>query len=846
MTNDKMTDGQQIRERMWDYVYGLLSEEESQEMVARIKSDPQVARLYAEVRLKGELVAQAAVVEDSSLHLTADPKDHPAVTRKLTTTGPRKSAVWHQRATQIIALAVSGLIVVLGTGLCWPRSNEQMVARHFVVTDLVAPVSLTGGLTNELLVNTYHVNPAGEAGENASADVHVRLVDTFGKEQFQKSLRTDANGQAKIEIPGTALEPGARFEVNPRSARGNAQTLALKTELPVEPEPQIAYFLREEPIAESPPDAPVWAWNFNAFSARPAAADEALIAGLGRERRDAEPARGGAVVNGYLQQTNRTAGRALFAPMLAKDQTREERASAQAAQVVEAGKPVQVDIPAELADRSLDFAVNCRGVTVSATSDAENAAADAKSGAMKNKIGPRQVTVQVPPEADGLMEVEVFDQSSIQAEPLQRKLIYRQPLRKLVVELPDFRNQVAPGEDVELKLHVVDEKGEAATNTRVGIRVWNERLVQQLGDRPLLLTDAVLKGQGLQYGQNALGAGNQVVPQNDLGRVRQQANRYQRAMRSPSGTAAMNAPAGGLPASGTTAQDRQLNEAQEFSRPATVAPTKITLASNREAVKIAIRSAADEAAARRERAIHALGVLAVLGGFAVLIIVAALAAMKLATNVRMLVVPLVTAMASLVIGIAWLGARPDRSRPEIAMAESAVAQSAPATDLAAAPVRRPQSMEFRPESPSQNASGPATLSAAASPPASALADSIASQLGDAAKPTEPESLRGAAPGGAAGVGAPSLATARARTIGADDRAKAAATEKKEPANERTATTTPPSLYFEPNLTTDDKGNATVHFKMPSIPCEYRLLIDALGNGRIGSRQELLTCPASGK
>src|SRR5213080_4380567 len=112
-----MTDGQQIREQMWDYVYGLLSEEECQEMIARIKSDPQIARLYAEVRLKGELVAQAALVEDSSLHLTADSNDQPTVTRKQTTAGPRKSAFWHQRATQLIAVAASGLIVVLGAGL---------------------------------------------------------------------------------------------------------------------------------------------------------------------------------------------------------------------------------------------------------------------------------------------------------------------------------------------------------------------------------------------------------------------------------------------------------------------------------------------------------------------------------------------------------------------------------------------------------------------------------------------------------------------------------------------------------------------------------------------------------
>src|SRR6478736_5037641 len=62
----------ELRESMWDLVYGLLSEEESQALVARIKADPDAARLYAEVRLEADLVAQAARVEDSSVALKAD------------------------------------------------------------------------------------------------------------------------------------------------------------------------------------------------------------------------------------------------------------------------------------------------------------------------------------------------------------------------------------------------------------------------------------------------------------------------------------------------------------------------------------------------------------------------------------------------------------------------------------------------------------------------------------------------------------------------------------------------------------------------------------------------------
>jgi uncharacterized protein YfaS (alpha-2-macroglobulin family) len=51
---------------------------------------------------------------------------------------------------------------------------------------------------------------------------------------------------------------------------------------------------------------------------------------------------------------------------------------------------------------------------------------------------------------------------------------------------------------------------------------------------------------------------------------------------------------------------------------------------------------------------------------------------------------------------------------------------------------------------------------------------------------------------------------------------------------------PASLYFNPNLQTNDQGLATIEFTLPSTNSQYRLLIDALGNGRIGSRQDLIT------
>jgi uncharacterized protein YfaS (alpha-2-macroglobulin family) len=57
---------------------------------------------------------------------------------------------------------------------------------------------------------------------------------------------------------------------------------------------------------------------------------------------------------------------------------------------------------------------------------------------------------------------------------------------------------------------------------------------------------------------------------------------------------------------------------------------------------------------------------------------------------------------------------------------------------------------------------------------------------------------------------------------------------------------PAALYFNPQLLTDAQGQATVEFTMPEAPAEYRLLIDALGQGRIGSEQMTIFCGPAGK
>jgi len=69
---------EELRQQLWDLVYGLLEPDEAAALKAKITSDPTVARLYAEIRLQQDLVADAARVEVAPLTFAPQTKVAPA------------------------------------------------------------------------------------------------------------------------------------------------------------------------------------------------------------------------------------------------------------------------------------------------------------------------------------------------------------------------------------------------------------------------------------------------------------------------------------------------------------------------------------------------------------------------------------------------------------------------------------------------------------------------------------------------------------------------------------------------------------------------------------------------
>ena len=126
----------------------------------------------------------------------------------------------------------------------------------------------------------------------------------------------------------------------------------------------------------------------------------------------------------------------------------------------------------------------CRGVTVATTLlDERDRRAGAKQIAAKDAGD--EIVINLPPEVDGQIDVELFDRSSQEAQLVERQTVFRQPQH-------NSASTCLPRKSVTILARKCSSrsrssmKAAAAGDTRLGIRVWNEQLVQQADEQPLL------------------------------------------------------------------------------------------------------------------------------------------------------------------------------------------------------------------------------------------------------------------------------------------------------------------------------------------------------------------------
>lgn len=222
----------QLENLIWEYVYDLLPDDEADKLVERITSEPETARLYAEIVLQSELLAKAAKITEPQMDFRAalNRSEPPAISAKsLATNGTTSSLRW------LVGLAATSLFLLLGYTFLQPNAPLDQVAElrerraaspEPIRTVLYGPQELQPDRENYFTVATNSLD-----GQPRSVEVQVRMLDAGDKVVFQDLQRTNRDGLLQIAAQPETASDHVRLEVQPVIDEARA-TAPLRKSLP--------------------------------------------------------------------------------------------------------------------------------------------------------------------------------------------------------------------------------------------------------------------------------------------------------------------------------------------------------------------------------------------------------------------------------------------------------------------------------------------------------------------------------------------------------------------------------------------------------------------------------------
>ena len=209
----------QLQQQLWELVYDLLPSDEAEVLCLRITSDPDVARAYSRVKLKSELVARAARLDEPPVEFpTGEP---PAVRELSTARDVVPAAAAASRLTRsvnwLVGLAAILLIGYVGTSY-WRLTSPSTAGSRTVAqveqnlrTIVTSPAEFHSEVTNPINVRTETMD-----GSPVSTPVELRFFDGQEELVLRQSATTDDNGNWFAQLPGSELSKSARFEIMPQ------------------------------------------------------------------------------------------------------------------------------------------------------------------------------------------------------------------------------------------------------------------------------------------------------------------------------------------------------------------------------------------------------------------------------------------------------------------------------------------------------------------------------------------------------------------------------------------------------------------------------------------------------
>lgn len=242
-----MDDRELLQQQMLELIYGLLSDEESAELVDRISSDGQLAREYAELKEQTELLAE--VTRDESQPPNYDQWKQEADADLPTPLTP--AATWASRTFQAVAaLAACLLIVALGYPMLSIDEQGQTIAlaeqkeslaNNFLSVSVTGPSLMAAEVRNDFFVSIENAD-----AEPVDAEVEYTFKNPEGATVYY-GLTKATNGQVVCQIPADEVSYAAKLEVVARHEKAKSK---LDVDVKAAPPKPIAVLQTDRKIAE--------------------------------------------------------------------------------------------------------------------------------------------------------------------------------------------------------------------------------------------------------------------------------------------------------------------------------------------------------------------------------------------------------------------------------------------------------------------------------------------------------------------------------------------------------------------------------------------------------------------
>ncbi|MBA2113228.1 hypothetical protein [Bremerella alba] len=242
-----MDEREQIQQQMLELIYGLLSDQQSAELVDRISSDGQLAREYAELKEQTELLAE--VTQANTQPPNYDDWKRQADDDRPTPSTP--AAMWASRTLQVVAaLAACLLIAAFGYPMLSIDQQDQTLAfaqqkehlaKNFLSVSVTGPSLMAAEVRNDFFVSIEDAD-----SQPVDAEVEYTFKNPEGATVYY-GLTTATNGQVVCQIPADEVSYAAKLEVVARHEQAKS---TLDIDVKAAPPKPIAVLQTDREIAE--------------------------------------------------------------------------------------------------------------------------------------------------------------------------------------------------------------------------------------------------------------------------------------------------------------------------------------------------------------------------------------------------------------------------------------------------------------------------------------------------------------------------------------------------------------------------------------------------------------------